>query len=45
MTEPHAPESWYLRLVISDSEAQRLLSRVYDGAGVATGGLAEGVLE
>lgn len=44
-TEPHAPESWYLRLVISDSEAQRLLSRVYDGAGVATGGLAEGVLE
>lgn len=44
-TEPHAPESWYLRLVISDSEAQRLLSRVYDSAGVATGGLAEGVLE
>lgn len=43
--EPHEPESWYMRLMITDRTSRRIISRVYDSQGLAQGGLAEGTFE
>ncbi len=44
-TEPHEPEFWYLRLQVADRQVRRIVSRVYDGRGVARAGFAEGRME